>query len=727
MNIVIVHQFRVAGLCPHVTCDIHNAMQDKRVIILGGAILIASVACSDESREPDAGSLDDASMTADAMMTDANMNVDAVMVDAAMLPDAGPNTAPTITTIADLMTHFPAIGPISFTVGDAEMPPSSLVVTATSDNQVTVPDRNLSLAGTGADRTITVTPAANGTATITVTVDDSLDTAIETFVVTVVNSTPVGVADAYDWFGNTVLTTDSIAGVLSNDTDDNSDLLMAISVTNGATTLGGTYDLATDGGFTYRPPLGVTGTTDGFMYEVTDGFHVGIGVVTIALTDMVWYVDNTAAADGDGRSFSPFDTLAAAATSAAPGDTIYVFEGDGTSTGQSDGIVLQNGQRLIGAGIDFVLGGTTVWTAGNSPVITNTNGDGVSFDGTATVRGLTILSPSDMGIFGDSVTGATIRDVTVRETGTNAIYLRNLDIATTAVIEIRDTTLRGNGMNFASTSRGVRLYFGGNSGGNIDAHIRDNQIFSVIEGINIRLSETIGTGASGTNIITVADNQITDFRDTAINSQPYDGTNTALLFTNNTIDQSVNIAPVSGSSVAAIRMFYQTSAMGNVDYTMIGNSIFDSTRYGIYITGTNPENNGTLTGLIENNTITNSVSESLIISLNNDTVMNATVTGNTMTNNGGPTTFTFGTGTLDVMTLNLNLLNNEDDEGFYLERDTEGIFRLAGALGQGMSFDDDNGNIAGNGNTTGGGSPAVVIGGGGHRIHIVDPATVALP
>ena len=47
-------------------------------------------------------------------------------------------------------------------------------MTATSSNVALVPDANLVLSGTGADRTLVITPAANqaGTATITVTVSD---------------------------------------------------------------------------------------------------------------------------------------------------------------------------------------------------------------------------------------------------------------------------------------------------------------------------------------------------------------------------------------------------------------------------------------------------------------------------------------------------------------------------------------------------------------------------
>jgi hypothetical protein len=76
--------------------------------------------------------------------------------------------------------------PIAFTIGDAETP-GSLVVTATSDNQTLLPNANIALGGAGANRTITLTPAADqaGYAVITVNVSDGELTASDTFILTV--------------------------------------------------------------------------------------------------------------------------------------------------------------------------------------------------------------------------------------------------------------------------------------------------------------------------------------------------------------------------------------------------------------------------------------------------------------------------------------------------------------------------------------------------------------
>ena len=85
------------------------------------------------------------------------------------------NDAPTITSIANQTTTSGiAVGPITFTVGDVETAVGSLTVSGSSSNTTLVPNGNIVFGGSGANRTVTITPAANqnGTATITVTVSD---------------------------------------------------------------------------------------------------------------------------------------------------------------------------------------------------------------------------------------------------------------------------------------------------------------------------------------------------------------------------------------------------------------------------------------------------------------------------------------------------------------------------------------------------------------------------
>ncbi len=98
------------------------------------------------------------------------------------------NDLPTITSIADQTINAnSSTGVLAFTVGDVETPVATLAVTGTSDNTTLVPNVNINLQGSGASRTVQVTPAPGqtGTANITITVDDGSDDVQETFVLTV--------------------------------------------------------------------------------------------------------------------------------------------------------------------------------------------------------------------------------------------------------------------------------------------------------------------------------------------------------------------------------------------------------------------------------------------------------------------------------------------------------------------------------------------------------------
>ncbi len=109
------------------------------------------------------------------------------------------NTPPTISDIPDTTTNEDtATGGIPFTVGDVELNPAFLSVTATSSVLALVPAGNISLGVSGANRAIDILPAANqsGSATITVSVNDGNVTVSDTFLLTVnqVNDAPI--ADA---------------------------------------------------------------------------------------------------------------------------------------------------------------------------------------------------------------------------------------------------------------------------------------------------------------------------------------------------------------------------------------------------------------------------------------------------------------------------------------------------------------------------------------------------
>ncbi len=105
------------------------------------------------------------------------------------------NTAPTITTIANqTIPEDTVLGPLNFTVGDAETAAASLIVTALSTNETLLPNANIVLGGSGASRTITLTPAPNrsGVTLVSLTVRDASSGAVNmNFTVTVSSANDV--------------------------------------------------------------------------------------------------------------------------------------------------------------------------------------------------------------------------------------------------------------------------------------------------------------------------------------------------------------------------------------------------------------------------------------------------------------------------------------------------------------------------------------------------------
>src|SRR6185436_1256419 len=104
--------------------------------------------------------------------------------------DLYPNCS-NVPTISDIPDQFTFVGSptsaIPFTVGDGDTTLNNLTLSPASSNPTLVPTGNIVFGGSGANRTVTVTPAANqtGSATITVTVSDGVNTASDSFVLTV--------------------------------------------------------------------------------------------------------------------------------------------------------------------------------------------------------------------------------------------------------------------------------------------------------------------------------------------------------------------------------------------------------------------------------------------------------------------------------------------------------------------------------------------------------------
>lgn len=136
-----------------------------------------------------------------------------------------------------------------------------------------------------------------------------------TLVATSIRTTCLAIDDTYSALGNVSITIPAGTGVLANDTDPDNlggGSLSATAIVGGATTQGGTVTLNTNGGFTYNPPAGFVGA-DTFSYTLNDGDDApstNVGTVTINITGMIWFIDENAGSNGDGRLATPFNNLA---------------------------------------------------------------------------------------------------------------------------------------------------------------------------------------------------------------------------------------------------------------------------------------------------------------------------------------------------------------------------------------------------------------------------------
>lgn len=193
---------------------------------------------------------------------------------------AGGNTPPTISAISDqTISQGGGSGPLAFTVGDLETSAESLTLAAGSTEPALIPASNIEFGGSGANRTVTLTPASGqtGTATITVTVSDGITNAAVAFLVTVipgVNQPPVANAQ-------TVTPTEDTPLAIQLTGSDPESSPLSYRIVNGPVKglLSGTLP-----NVNFTPDSNIHGT-DSFTFVVNDGAQDSIAAtVTVQIT-----------------------------------------------------------------------------------------------------------------------------------------------------------------------------------------------------------------------------------------------------------------------------------------------------------------------------------------------------------------------------------------------------------------------------------------------------------
>src|SRR5690606_39930597 len=111
---------------------------------------------------------------------------------------------------------------------------------------------------------------------------------------------------------------------------------------------GGSVVVQANGEFQYTPPTGFTGN-DTFTYTVGNGFgNSSQATVTITVSDLIYFMDDAAAASGDGSLAKPYQSIAEH-NGAPPAANSYLFIKDNGTT-YSGNLTLVSGQTVIGEG-----------------------------------------------------------------------------------------------------------------------------------------------------------------------------------------------------------------------------------------------------------------------------------------------------------------------------------------------------------------------------------------
>lgn len=232
-----------------------------------------------------------------------------------------------------------------------------------------------------------------------------------------------------------------------------------------------------------------------------------------------WYVRAGAPTGGDGTVQSPFDGLDDAAAASASGDTIVVLPAPSSVAPLDGGIVLQRGQRLIGAGPAV----RSLQPGDDAPRIANASGDAVTLAQGTEVTNLVIASAFRGGIYGLDVTGVDVHGNDV--SGFNTSCTTGFQILPI----VAPTNVPGVGIPFGFSVPvvGARKYVldinNGWAGIMIDAshasgtvRIADNLIHDSDcgDGIDVRLGGTASLTAL------VRDNVVTNLRQGRFRAEP---------------------------------------------------------------------------------------------------------------------------------------------------------------------------------------------------------------
>jgi hypothetical protein len=304
--------------------------------------------------------------------------------------------------------------------------PFAPTVSATKTDSLLIDNDSDLQADPGDTLKYTVNINSSGDDATGVTFTDTVDPNTA-FVPGSLRATPVAVDDSYAATGN-IRISGAAPGVRGNDFAGVPSATVSAPSTS---TNGGNVTVNNDGSFTYNPPAGFEGT-DTFNYTLTNSEGSNSATVTINVSGMIWFIDNSSSCPCDGRLTNPFNSLASfqavnngAGNNPAANDNIFVYE---SATDYVGPVTLLSGQRFLGqdstaslsamTGISPPAGSDPLPTtnSANGVIVNITGGNAITVGSGNTLRGFT-GGDSSTDISGIAFGTLTISDVTLNGTG----------------------------------------------------------------------------------------------------------------------------------------------------------------------------------------------------------------------------------------------------------------------------------------------------------------------
>jgi hypothetical protein len=229
---------------------------------------------------------------------------------------------------------------------------------------------------------------------------------------------------------------------------------------------------ATAGTFDFDPAPGSVAPCT-LQYRIDDNGNPGVATsastpINITMAgSVIWFVDDTATAPGDGRLSAPFTTLAQADARDSAGQRVFLFAGNYTGPFSLNHDVVIGGEWLIGQGrtgqtFDEIFGAPPPGTIPRPTMGsgTATVQDTVTLNTGARVEGLAISGGASPGMNDPTaaISGVTVSQVSVTTTTGTGVALSDIagSLAFTGL-----TTSGGTGASLTGSNSGATFSFTG--------------------------------------------------------------------------------------------------------------------------------------------------------------------------------------------------------------------------------------------------------------------------